>query len=425
MTDDAPRPYPAPRSPLPVLFLIVVIDLIGFGIVLPLLPRYGQQYHVSPILLGFLMASFSAMQFLFAPFWGRLSDRVGRRPVLMVGLFGSILSYTLFGFADSFAVLLASRIAAGFFGATIGAAQAYIADVTTQEQRGRGMALVGAAFGLGFTIGPAIGGFAHSGLGHRAPGFIAAGLSAAALLLAFGALPEPPQRQDRAHRGLFDLTAVRHALATPTIPTILALQFGATFAFASFETTLSVLTKARWGYDERRNGYVFTFVGLVLVIAQGAIVRRLMPKVGERNFVALGTLLMAMGLGGLVFVPKTDPRGPLAAALAVAVTGFAMVTPSLSSLLSRRTPAAHQGEVLGLGQSMLSLARVLGPLWGNWLFGPVTAPGEPFGWMSSSSLSGWDLPYEAAAAVLAVAFVVALGLRRASEPDAAAAPPAR
>ena len=396
MTDANP-PAAKSRSPLVVLFLVVVIDLIGFGIVLPLLPRYAREYAASPLMTGVIMASFSAMQFVFAPFWGRLSDRHGRRPILMVGLFGSVLAYTLFGIADSLALLLVSRIAAGFFGATIGAAQAYIADVTEVKERGRGMALIGAAFGLGFTVGPAIGGIA-SGWHRYAPGFIAAGLSAFALILATVALPEPPRHAARAERTLFDRTAIRHALATPTIPLILLLQFGATFAFASFESTLSLFTQAQWGYDERHNGYVFTFVGLVLVLAQGGIVRRLMPKVGELKFVLRGTFLMAVGLGALAFVPGL---ALLLVALAVAVLGFAMVTPSLASLLSRRTPQATQGEVLGLGQSMLSLARILGPLWGNWLFG-----------------IGWTLPHIVAAFLLLLATVLASVLKRTPAPDA-------
>ena len=396
---DASPPGAKPRSPLVVLFLVVVIDLIGFGIVLPLLPRYAREYAASPVMTGVIMASFSAMQFVFAPFWGRLSDRHGRRPILMVGLFGSVLAYTLFGLAGSLEVLLVSRIAAGFFGATIGAAQAYIADVTDVKERGRGMAIIGAAFGLGFTIGPAIGGLA-SGWHRYAPGFIAAGLSAFALVLATFALPEPPGRATRAERALIDLTAIRHALATPSVPLILLLQFGATFAFASFESTLSLFTQAQWNYDERHNGYVFTFVGLVLVIAQGGIVRRLMPKVGELNFVVRGTLLMALGLGALAFAPSLVV---LLLALAVAVLGFAMVTPSLASLLSRRTPQETQGEVLGLGQSMLSLARILGPLFGNWLFGVA-----------------WGLPYVVAAFLLLLATVLAAVLKRTPVADASA-----
>lgn len=390
------------RSPLVVLFLVVVIDLVGFGIVLPLLPRYARDYDASPTELGLLMASFSAVQFVFAPFWGRLSDRFGRRPILMAGLFGSVLAYTLFGLAGSIAVLLLSRVAAGFFGATIGTAQAYIADVTSVEERGRGMALIGAAFGLGFVIGPAIGGIA-SQWHHAAPGFIAAGLSAGAFAMAVFLLPEPPQHRERAASSFLDSGALRRALATRTVPLLLVLQFTATFAFAAFESTLSLLTKERFGYDERQNGYVFAFVGIVLLVAQGGLVRRMMPRVGELNLLVRGILLMIAGLLGVAAAPGL---AILLASLAASVTGFAMVTPSLSSLLSRRTPREIQGEVLGVGQSMLSLARVLAPMAGNWLFAVA-----------------WGLPHVAAANLLLVAFSLALVLRRTPAADAAAAPP--
>jgi MFS family permease len=191
------------RSPLAVLFLVVFIDLVGFGIVLPLLPRYAKLYGVSDLEQGVLMASFSAMQFLFAPMWGRLSDRIGRRPVLMIGLAGSVVAYTAFGLAGSYAVLLGSRIAAGIFGATIGTAAAYIADVTTQEERGKGMALIGAAFGIGFTVGPVIGALTAEGHGGL-PGFIAAGLSVGALVMAAFRLPEPERHRERKEGGLSD-----------------------------------------------------------------------------------------------------------------------------------------------------------------------------------------------------------------------------
>jgi MFS family permease len=283
----------------------------------------------------------------------------------MIGLFGSILAYSMFAMAHSYSVLLASRIAAGIFGATIGTAQAYIADVTDETGRGKGMALIGAAFGIGFTVGPAIGGLA--GEGHSGtPGWIAAGLSAVALAMAWRMLPEPERHRDRAEGGgLFGFGGLRHVLATPTLPLVVGLQVFATFVFANFESTLSLLTKVRFDYGVRENGWLFTYVGLCLVVAQGAVVRRYMPKVGELNFVLLGTSLLTVGLFGLSWAPTL---GPLLAALGVVVFGFAMVTPSLSSLLSLRSPASIQGEVLGINQSGLSLARIAGPIVGNLLF---------------------------------------------------------
>lgn len=378
------------RSALAVLFLAVFVDLVGFGIVIPLLPRYAEELRASNAAIGLLMASFSAMQFLFAPMWGRLSDRVGRRPVLLVGLFGSVLSYALFAAADSLALLFASRIAAGVFGATIGVAQAYIADVTGAGERGRGMALIGAAFGLGFTFGPAMGGLVHHHLGPAAPGVVAASLSLAALLLAWRALPEP-ERRDAGPRAPSRLAALARALTLRTVPLVLALQVVATVAFAGFESTLARYTRARWEYDASENGFVFTYVGVCLLVSQGFLVRRWMPRAGERNLVAFGALALAAGL--LAVAAATGTAAALAS-LPLVVLGFSMITPSLASLLSLATPRAMHGEIFGVSQSGLSLARIVGPVLGNLLF--QRAPGAP---------------YLAGAALMALAFLGALALR--------------
>jgi multidrug resistance protein len=379
------------KGALGALFLTVFVDLLGFAIVVPLLPRYAEDYRASNAAIGLLMASFSAMQFLFAPVWGRVSDRVGRRPVIMVGLFGSILSYVLFGFADSMVLLFASRVAAGVFGATIGTAQAYIADVTPAEERGKGMALIGAAFGLGFAFGPALGGLAHEHLGARAPGLVAAGFSTVAFLLAWRSLPEPARRTAARHGWFPSLGA---ALSTPRVPPILCVSILSTFAFAAFESTLSRFTKARWGYDPGENGWIFTYVGFCLLLAQGFLVRRYMKRVGELAFTVAGTATLAVGL---VLVGLAPGTGAALGALPVVVLGFSMVTPSLASLLSRATAAERQGEILGVYQSGLALARIAGPFAGNLLF--RRSPEAPF-WFG--------------AAVMAVAFLGTAALRRAN-----------
>lgn len=352
------------------------MDLLGFGIVLPLLPRYADLYEASGSEIGLLFASFSLMQFLFSPVWGRLSDRYGRRPLLMVGLAGSIASYLLFAFSASYAAVLLSRILAGVFGATIGTAHAYIADVTGHEDRGREMALIGAAFGVGLTIGPALGGLAHAWGGYKAPGLVAAGLSLVAFMLAWRALPEPERHVEPHPRRLFEFAALRHAFSTRTIPAILGLQFIVVFCFSNFEGVLARLTDVRWKYDIRENGYIFAYIGFCLLIAQGFIVRRFMRRVGEVRFTLLGTLVLGGGLAGIGL------QAPPLLILPVAVFGYAMIQPSLASLLSRRTPAHMQGEILGLGQSGLAMARILGPWVGNVLFLNPT-PETPF-WVASS-----------------------------------------
>jgi len=350
------------RGALGVLFLTVFIDLLGFGIVLPLLPRYAEDYHATGGQIGLLMASFSAMQFLFAPLWGRLSDAYGRRRLILLGLFGSVGSYLLFAFAWSYGVLLLSRIFAGFFAATIGTAQAYIADVTGRESRGKEMALIGAAFGIGFTFGPIVGWVTHDYLGPMWPGFAAALFSAFALLLAWRKLPEPERHAPRRPARVFDFTAWRHAFGRPIVALVIGLQVLATFCFANFEGTLALYTQAKWGFDFRGNGLIFTYVGFCLLISQGFVVRRLMPRVGETNFTVMGSALLAAGLAGIAL-----GLSPLWV-LAVAVLGFSMITPSLTSLLSLHTPADQQGEILGVGQSGQSLSRILGPYVGNVLF---------------------------------------------------------
>jgi MFS family permease len=401
------------RTPLITVFLTVVIDLLGFGIVLPLLPRYADAHGATGLERGLLFACFSAMQFLFAPVWGRLSDRIGRRPVLMAGLVGSMGSYALFAMAEStpwpLALLFVSRIAAGVSGATISTAAAYIADVTTPEQRGRGMALIGVAFGVGFTLGPMIGGLSYSAAHPWLPGAIAAAFSLGALLFAFRNLPEPERRRAGAARHWLDTTALRAALRTPTVVRILLLGVLATGAFAMFESTLALLTKYEFGFGARENGWVFAWIGFCLILAQGMLVRRLMPRLGEVRLAQMGTLFLG---GGFLLLTLATTVGLLYAVVPVIVLGFACLTPSLTSLISQRTSPTTQGEVLGLHQSGLSLARILGPLAGNLLQLPANL----------------DLPYQVGAAVLLVAFLLALGLgsfpRPSShDPGAAGGPP--
>ena len=377
------------KSTLGILFLTVVVDLLGFGIVLPLLPLYAERFKASGAEIGLLFASFSIMQFLFAPFWGRLSDRFGRRPLIMLGLAGSAASYLLFALAKTYTLLLVSRVLAGFFGATIGTAQAYIADTTGREDRGKEMALIGAAFGVGFTVGPAIGGITFP-MGESVPGFVAAGLSLLALLLAWAKLPEPERHVERRRGKPFDFAAVRHSFSAKAVPVILVLTFLSVFCFANFEGTLARLLKAEHGFDESDNGWMFAYVGFCLLIAQGFIVRRFMKRVGEQRFCVLGAVLLAAGLFGV------GVELPPLAILPIPVLGFAMMSPSLASLLSLNTPPDMQGEVLGVGQSFSALARIFGPFLGNVIFD--VSPQTPF----------W-----AAGGFAILAFVLALGLRRA------------
>ena len=446
----APQAVPADKAPgksrkstLLIVFVVVFIDLLGFGIVLPLLPRYGAHFSASKMQLGLLMASFSAMQFLFAPMWGALSDRIGRRPVLIVGLLGSTFAYAMFGVATDLGRdgmllglgalpwLFITRIAAGIAGATIATAQAVIADSTGAEGRGKGMALIGAAFGIGFTFGPLIGAACTSGnpslamnddqyaavkawddstepvtseqlmveidrtrrtadCGSRIgrpvsnrttaavrsqsgnpvttdsamPGYVAAALSALALLLALAKLPEsrqPDSSQEKRPTGLLALGNVFRHMTAGKFAVILSAIFITTFAFAQFESTLSLLTR-EFGYSSKRNFLLFAYIGIILMIGQGFLVRRFLPKIGEHRMALLGVAMMIVGFVLIALTGnRTLPPESLWYILPVVTIGFSAVTPSLQSLLSQSAGDDEQGAVLGTGQSLSSLARILGP----------------------------------------------------------------
>lgn len=381
---SAPRGEPGKGSLL-VVFLTVFIDLLGFGLVLPLLPIYAQEFGVdaSGQTLGLLMASFSAMQFMFAPWWGKLSDRIGRRPVLMVGLAGSTVFYGLFAYATSarsLPMLFLTRIGAGIAGATIPTAQAYIADSTTLEKRSKGMALVGAAFGLGFTFGPLLGSLAaYLGKGDPGiwPGIVAASLSAAAFSLAAWRLPEslPPEVRGRASlpaRRWIDGEAWRRALSLPSVGLLILASFVCVFSFANFESTLSLLlfgdekriSDSPFSFDFQGICYTFAYIGFTLSLAQGFLGRRLAGRFSEGTLAAAGA---AMQIGGFLIMAQAATNGStglLFGSVTIVVCGFSLLTPSLNSLISRRADPAQQGSTLGVAQSANSLARIVGPWMG-------------------------------------------------------------
>ena len=414
------------RKPLFIIFVTVFVDLLGFGIVLPLLPRYaehflpaqtqtqtsvdtttkdGPQTESDPIaysaealtghegrghrraglILGCLMASFSAMQFLFAPLWGILSDRIGRRPVLLVGLAGSTLFYILFALVTQWGNngpilglnpivwLFITRMGAGVAGATIPTAQAYIADCTDVTSRGKGMAIIGAAFGIGFTFGPLLGSlFVPNSLTaapSSAPGYVAAALSGGAFLLGLFLLPESLKKgaDSRATRhGWQSMGSMYRVLTHRTLGPIIFAVFLTTFAFGQFETTLAMLTK-RLGVTDRGNFYVFAYIGLILTLAQGLLVRRLIPRLGEYRMALGGVVLMTIGLLLIGQTAKTSSLTMLIVVLPIVVVGFSATTPALQSMLSLKSGDDVQGEVLGVGQSISSLARIAGPVVGMML----------------------------------------------------------
>jgi len=379
---DSPR-----KGALAVVFLTVFIDLLGFGIVLPLLPLYAKEFTLddSGITIGLLMASFSAMQFLFAPIWGRLSDRIGRRPVLMIGLAGSTVSYAVFGLSTSMGSLVGifmSRIGAGVAGATIPTAQAYIADVTPKEQRARGMALIGAAFGLGFTFGPLLALTAIPAAGETGlspwPGYTASILSGLALVLAIVKLPESLHAEsERGGHRFIDLASLKNALTIPTIGGLLLTSFVGVVSFANFESIFSTLLKtesAQGGFDFSLTNVMlfFAMLGFVHAMAQGAV-RGFSRRVSEAKLATAGAIVSIAGFVCLAMAVHGGSLGLLVCGTLVEAAGFAFLPPTLQSLISRRSDPAKQGSILGVGQSLSALARIIGPVVSFPLFALHTA----------------------------------------------------
>jgi MFS transporter, DHA1 family, tetracycline resistance protein len=368
------------RKPLAVIFQTIFLDLLGFGIVLPLLPLYAERFGATPLLITSISASYSLMQFIFVPFWGRLSDRIGRRPILLLSIGGACAAYIFMGLTRSLAGLIIARVFSGIAGANLSVAQAYIADVTKPEERAKGMGLVGAAFGLGFIFGPAIGGLLstlpHSvlpralwGWEQSLPFFAAAFLAALNLLLAFRWLPESRTAGSTTGAGVrppLTLAALLRALSTPRLGWLLAIVFVSTFAFANMESTFVLWGKHSIGMDSRTAGWLFAFIGVLLVAMQGGLIGKLTRRFGEQRLVVIGTLATA---NGLLLVPLCTSIPPLLPALALLSLGSGMSGPALQSLISRGTTADDQGGVLGINQSLASLARVTGPVWAGFAFG--------------------------------------------------------
>jgi len=380
-----------PRLRLAILFLTVFVDLVGFGIVLPLLPFYADRFGASGLQIGVLVFSYSAAQLLFAPIWGRLSDRYGRRPILIIGLLGSAVSYVIFAYAGSILALLLSRVMAGVGGANIPVAQAYIADITPPEKRAGGMGLIGAAFGLGFIFGPAIGGLLAP-VAPEAPGLAAAALCALNAGLAIFFLPESLSVAERGRRFVRQAIAaadapsrleeVRILFRDPRFVQILLLSFLFTAAFSSMHPVFPLFVDGRLGLGERGVGWLFTFLGTVSAIMQGGVVRALAPRIGERGLVRLCAIPFA---AGLLLIGFSQSLAVLLLGLTLLAVGFGGTLPSLVSLLSRAVPDDVQGGSLGIGQSVTASARIFGPFLGG-LMWDLAGPTSPF--VAGSVLAG-------------------------------------
>ena len=401
------------RSPLIVIFTTVLIDLIGFGIVIPVLPFYaeGTIFNATPRMVGVLFASYSVMQLIFSPILGGLSDKYGRRPVLFLSIIGTGIGFLVLGLATTLWMLFAGRILDGITGGNISTAQAYIADITTTEDRAKGMGLIGAAFGIGFVFGPAIGGIL-SRWGIHVPFLFAATLSFANAILLYFRLPEtitpehPARHRAAGGRGLKQLI---NSLKQPRLAFVLVIYFLFIVAFSIMTSTFSFYTMFRFGYDAQHTGYLFAYVGVIAIIIQGGLIGRLVKRFGELPLVIVGAFCFAISLFAVPFV--SPAAGGLAALLiggGVFSAGNSLATPALTSLASKSVGATEQGTILGVTQSVASLARAVGPSLAAILIASsvahMGADGEPH-YMSDHSLF---VTFWTGAAIMFFAFVLAL-----------------
>src|SRR5664280_666119 len=384
-----------------VVFLTVFIDLIGFGIIVPLVPLYSRHYGAGGLMIGVIFASFSAMQFVFSPIWGKLSDKHGRRPILLISTAGAALSYIVFAVASglenhalALGLLLCSRLFAGACGGNITVAQAYIADITPPENRSRRMGLIGMAFGLGFIVGPALGGFSLMLFGHTGPGWTAAALCAANFILAFVILSESLKPTSEHVQNRPRLQQWIRTLAQPSIGLLILIFFLATFAFSCFESTLALLVSDNFhlgiAVDETRPAttvtWLFVFCGLIGVPIQGGEIGALVKKFGEPRLIGFSLVLTGISLAllplihgsgelswGAVFRLTDFPWVNMLLVLALLSVGSSLTRAPVFGLLSNLTAANEQGATIGVAQSFGSLARIVGPLFAAGVYTHIAA----------------------------------------------------
>lgn len=384
------------KPALATVFLVVMIDLLGFGIVLPLLPFYAQEFAASAVTIGLLYSVYSFMQLIFSPIWGSLSDRIGRRPIMLLSTFGAVLAYIIFGLAETLGVLFFSRVIAGVMGGNISTAQAYIADVTDKENRAKGMGLIGAAFGIGFVVGPASAtllihssfhdfvagvGFMEFAEWMRAnrfalPGFFAAFLSFCSFLMVLFKLPETvdtskekPARLSRPSvftprfwRELSKQKSVTsRGFLIPLIIGFFLLSFGESSLYSAFP----LFAEQELNLTAEQVGIQFFYIGIVAVVIQGFLIKPLTSRFDEEKIFLVGNLLMIIGLA---CIPLAGTMTHLALALCLMAVGKSLNTPTITSLISQEADEEHVGAVMGTAQGMSGLGRMIGPTWGGALF---------------------------------------------------------
>lgn len=370
---------PNNRSVLTLLFLFVFVDVLGFSLILPLLPYYAATFGATAEVVGLLLGANALTQLLGAPILGRLSDRFGRKPLLLVSLAGTVVGFLMLGLARSLAMLFASRVVDGFLGGNISLAQAYISDVTEGKERSKGFGLIGAAFGLGFIIGPALGGTLSAGGNYGLPALVAAGLSTLNLLGVLLRLPEslPPEERERRKkepRAAFSLRALWEALGLPCVGPLLQTQLFYSLAFTIFETGFALFAQKRLALDARTTSFVLTYVGVLVVLVQGVGIRLLVRRFTDKQLVFGGSILLALSLLAWAFTPSF---GVLLVVLAPLSLASGVLRVSVNTALTRSVWPEEVGGVLGLSAALGSLTRVVAPTVGGFLLGRVGtfAPG--------------------------------------------------
>ncbi|MGO8897379.1 MAG: MFS transporter [Isosphaeraceae bacterium] len=363
-------------SPLGIVVLIVLIDLLGFSVVMPLLAPFAEQYGFREWQIGLLFSAYPLCQLIAGPILGRMSDRYGRRPILIFSQAGTALSFLILGLSRNFTVMLLARMLDGASGGNILVAQAYVADVTTPENRSRGMGLIGMAFGLGFVLGPLLGGVLVSlpiaeDWRLRLPFLVAAGFSTLAWILVLSRLPEsrPVAARNRESARVLSWRGLVDTMTLPGIGQLMLLGFLSVLAFAALEGTLSLYLRRRMDWNARSAAFVFAGLGLLSALVQGGLIRRLVPRFGEPRLIGAGIAIVALGFAGLALASGAPE---LAGAIVLVGVGQGLVGPSVSGMLSRITPASEQGAVFGTLSSTQTLARMISYSTANLLLGRVS-----------------------------------------------------
>lgn len=353
------------KASLTIIFITVFIDLLGFGLLIPILPTFAsKELAITDFEIGVIVGAFSLMQFIFNPIIGKWSDTVGRRPIILVTLLITAISYIIFSFATSFTILLAARMLAGFGGSNIAVAQAYIADVTTEKDRTKGMGMIGAAFGLGFVFGPMLGGILAD-YGYQVVGYSAAAFSFLAFIFATAFLKESLKKSkvtEKTKASIFSLEAYKSLLEEKRMAFFVLIYFVIVFSMANIYGTFAILGYKVFSFSDREIGYLFTIIGIVSAVVQGGLLRQFSKYISEENLVLIGIFFMMIGLGGLPYGINFLGVAIIGGFLAI---GSGILQPTILGLVSREASDENQGEILGLNQSLASLARVLGPLWGG------------------------------------------------------------